>query len=152
MQDAGSHHGQDTVSLSAGTRCENAVELQVAHQPHHRGNVSVGQRAHALQGAIGGDEHFPAKPSANDFDQVIGQMGEVAQRLVLDLACVTIGAAQEMGLVDAALVPASRRGYMNCTASSCHGLENSMVMQDSKLFSGYNNHPNQRLSPFMAGG
>ena len=39
---------------------------------------------------------------------------------MLDLAVLAKRAAQQMGLVDASLVDACSRGYMNSTRSSCH--------------------------------
>ena len=39
---------------------------------------------------------------------------------MLDLAVLAKGAAQQMGLVDASLVDACGRGYMNSPRSSCH--------------------------------
>ena len=49
-------------------------------------------------------------------------MGEVTEGLVLDLALLAVGAAEQMGLVDATVIDASGRGYMNSTRSSRHSL------------------------------
>ena len=43
------------------------------------------------------------QPAPDGLDQIGGQMGEVAQGLVLDLAPVAVRAAQQMGLVHAPL-------------------------------------------------
>jgi hypothetical protein len=50
-------------------------------------------------------------------------MREVAQGLVLDLALFPIRAPEEMGLIHASFVDASRRGYMNPARSSCHAVK-----------------------------
>jgi hypothetical protein len=47
-------------------------------------------------------------------------MGEIAQRLVLDLALMPVGTPQEVGGVGLALVHAFRGGYMNRAVSACH--------------------------------
>ena len=60
------------------------------------------------------------QPAPNGLDQIRGQVREVAQGLVFDLAPRAVGAAEQMGFVDAALIDAFRRGYMNCPGSSRH--------------------------------
>ena len=65
-------------------------------------------------------EHFATKPTPDGLDQIGWQMREITEGLMLDLAVLAIGAAQQMGLVDASLVDACGRGYMNSTCSSCH--------------------------------
>ena len=47
-------------------------------------------------------------------------MREITQGLMLDLAVLAIRATQQVGLIYASLVDASRRGYMNCPRSSSH--------------------------------
>jgi hypothetical protein len=42
-------------------------------------------------------------------------VGEIAEGLVLDLAVVAVGAAEQMGKVDAALIDAFGGGYMDWT-------------------------------------
>ena len=47
-------------------------------------------------------------------------MRQIAQRLVLHLAAFTIGAAQQVRLVDLAFIAALRGGYMNGPGSRWH--------------------------------
>ena len=49
-----------------------------------------------------------------------GQVGEIAEGFVEDLVALAVGAAEEVGVVDAAFVPARYGGYMNRTASRWH--------------------------------
>ena len=42
---------------------------------------------------------------------------------MLDLTVFAIGAAQQVGLINASLVDASRSGYMNSARSSCHAMK-----------------------------
>src|SRR5262245_8341504 len=60
------------------------------------------------------------QPAPNGLDQIRGQVREVAHGLVFDLAPLAVRAAEQMGFVDAALIDAFGRGYMNCTGSSRH--------------------------------
>ena len=48
-------------------------------------------------------------------------MGEVAEGLMLDPAGLAIGAAQQVGLVDAVVVAASRGGYVDSSAAARNG-------------------------------
>ena len=66
------------------------------------------------------DEGFAAQRPADHLDDAIGQMREVAERLVLDLAVLAIASAQQMRGVVAALVVAPRSDDVNCPASSSH--------------------------------
>ena len=63
---------------------------------------------------------FATKPTSNGLDQIGRQMREITEGLMLDLAVLAKGAAQQMRLVDASLIDACGRGYMNSTRSSCH--------------------------------
>ncbi len=80
--------------------------------------MAVGVGAQDFEGVAGGDEGFAAQGAADHLDERAGQMGEVAEGLVLDLAALAIGLAQQMGLVNAALIPASRGNDMDGTAAA----------------------------------
>ncbi len=59
-------------------------------------------------------EESPQKPTSDGFNQIRGQVREVAQGLMSDLVPVAVGAAQQMRLIDAALINASVVvGYMD---------------------------------------
>ena len=49
------------------------------------------------------------------------QVGQIAQRLMLDLADLAEGPQQQVGLVGLALVASGRGGYVDSTASLAHG-------------------------------
>jgi hypothetical protein len=55
----------------------------------------------------------PPQRAAYEFNDMIGQMREVAERLILDLVAVAVASAQQMGGVDAAFVFAPRSDHMN---------------------------------------
>ena len=60
-------------------------------------------------------------------------MREITQGLVFDLAPLAVGAAKQMGLVNAALIDACRRGYMDGTGSSRHIPKIPVTWEDVKL-------------------
>ena len=66
-----------------------------------------------LEGLGGRNEGLAFEGAADDVDQGVGQVGEVAQGLVAHVGAVAIAAAQEMGLVDLAIVVAGRSDDVN---------------------------------------
>ena len=70
-------------------------------------------RGDDFEAFLGGREGLPTQRAAHEFDDVIGQMREVAERLVLDLVAVAIASVQQMRGVDAALVLVPRSDDMN---------------------------------------
>ena len=82
--------------------------------------MAVGQAAHAVEAVLDGDEGLALQGPADDLDDIGGQMGEVAEGLVLDLAVLAEGTSQEVGFVDPVFVSPPRGGYMYSTASLAH--------------------------------
>ncbi len=68
----------------------------------------------------GGQEGFTGQGAADEVDQRVGEVGEVAEGFVLDVAADAEGAAEQMGGIGFALVAAFSCGYMNCTGSGWH--------------------------------
>ena len=61
------------------------------------------------------------------------QVRQIAQRLMLDLATFTIGAAQQVSLIDFAFIRPLCRGYMNGTRSRwhmCNTTDSSIYVND----------------------
>jgi hypothetical protein len=101
------------ITLRTATRREQAVDPELLERAEHGGDMAVGARAGDVEDVGGGHEGLAAERAADEVDDRIGQMREVAQRLVLDLARVAVGASQQVGLVDAALVAARRSDDVN---------------------------------------
>ena len=59
-------------------------------------------------------------------------MREIAHGLMSDLVPVAVGAAQQLRLIDAALINARRRGYMDSAGSSRHCLKIATACKDVK--------------------
>jgi len=118
--DAGRDHGYDQVGLAARPRAEQARDVEPAHGAQHRGGVAVRPGGDDLEALAGRHERLAAQGPAHDVDQAVGQMREVAQRLVLDLAVLAKAAAQQMGAVDAAFVLARGGDDVNGSASGGH--------------------------------
>ena len=70
-------------------------------------------------------------------------MREVAESLVFDLAVFSVGATQEVGLVDLVLVSPCCSGYVHSAASACHALIVAVypeVSREIQIISGYKLH------------
>ncbi len=69
-----------------------------------------------------GNEGPVLERKPHEIDHMVGQMGQVAHRLVVDLAVLTEAAAEQARLVHFALVVPRRRDDMNrASPSSCRG-------------------------------
>jgi hypothetical protein len=65
-------------------------------------------------------EGLALQRAADDVDQRIGQMRQIAQRLVLDLAVFAVAAAQQVGGVDLVLVDATRGDDVSSACTGWH--------------------------------
>src|SRR4030095_1186934 len=83
----------------------------------------MGQAAENLERGTQAWRHFPAETRTNVVDHIGRQVGEIAQRLVLDLVALAVGTTKEHCAILFALIAPNRRGYMDCAASFRHGLE-----------------------------
>ena len=68
----------------------------------------MGARAHDFEGLAGRNEGLALQRAPDDVDQRIGQVRQVAQGLVLDLAVFAVAATKQVGAVDLVLVGAPR--------------------------------------------
>ena len=89
----------------------------------HDINCADGVDFIVMEGALDGkrvgerNELLTGEGAADDLEEVCGQVGDVAESFVLDLLADAVGAAEQVGLVDAALIAASGSGHMNYTRS-----------------------------------
>ncbi len=75
--------------------------------------MSVGPGAFDEEGLRGGEEGFAGQGAADDVDQGSGQVGEIAEGFMFDLAADAYGAAKQVGGIGTALVVALSYGYVN---------------------------------------
>ena len=83
-------------------------------------DVAVGRRGGDVDGGLCVHEGLALKSSANDVDDALGQVREVAQGLVLDLAVFAVGTAKQVGAVDLVLVLARRRDDVGSSETRWH--------------------------------
>ena len=90
-------------------RAPRHIRQQQALQRQGNGlHVAVRPRARDLQGLGRRHEGLALQRAANDLDQRVGQVREIAQGLIHDGPVLAEAAAQPVGLVDLILVSAGR--------------------------------------------
>ncbi len=104
--DARGHHRQHQLALARGLAAQQRREVQALHRQRHGVHMAVRGRADDLERLAQRHEGLALQRAANDLDQRLGQMRQVAQRLVLDLAVLAVAAPQQVRAVDLALVGA----------------------------------------------
>lgn len=82
--------------------------------------MAVRTRARDLEGLTPRHEGLPLQCAANHVDQRLGQMGEIAQGLVLDLAVLAIAAPEQMGAIDLVFVLAGRGDDVSGSCTRWH--------------------------------
>jgi hypothetical protein len=82
--------------------------------------MSVGKGTQDLEAVGCARRQFAPQALTDGLDEVRREVGDIAQGLVLYLAVFAIATTQEVGIVDSALVEASRGGYMHRSKTCCH--------------------------------
>ena len=120
VQQALDDHGHDEVALARGFGPQQAIEAELAQGAQDSFNVAVGAGALDAESLGGGDKGFAGERAADDIDEGIGQVGEIAEGFVLDLLTDAKGAAEQVGGIGFAFVAASSGGYVNSARSRRH--------------------------------
>jgi len=110
--DQGEHQG----ALLGGSGSQKPLQTDLPEGPQHGRHVSVGEGAQDLKAPAARPRwQIAAEPGTDGLDEIGGQVGEVTEGLVLDLASLAIATPQEVGFVELALVAAPGGGYVDCT-------------------------------------
>ena len=103
---AGDDHRHDQRTLRARPRGEEILEAQPAHRRPHRLDMAVRRRRRDLEGFGRRRKGLPLQRLADELDDVVGQVREVANRLVLDLVAFPVAAPEQVRRIGLALVEA----------------------------------------------
>ena len=117
MQQALDDHGDDEAALARGLGGQQALEAELAQGGEHGFDVTVRAGAFDEESLGGRHKGFTGERAADDIDEGIGQVREVAEGFVFNLLADAKGAAKQVGGIDFAFVVASSGGYMNRTRS-----------------------------------
>jgi hypothetical protein len=120
MQEALDQQGQHQITFAAGLGTEEGREFETAYGTQHSFDMTVRQRTEHAKGFGGGEKSFAGESAANDVDEGSREVGDVAESFVAHLIADAEGAAEQVGLIDPAFVPACSCGYMNSARSRWH--------------------------------
>jgi hypothetical protein len=93
------HHRQHQVPLARGLAVDQAHKLEPPGEREQRLDVAGRQRTLDLERLVPLDVALAAQKASDQLDQRGRQVRQVGERLLLDLAALAIGAAQELGVV-----------------------------------------------------
>ena len=120
VDDAGDNHGDDEIAPATGRTSDEGMQAELLEGAEDGGDMAVGVAAQAGEGGLGIDQGFAFESSADEIDDVVGEVGDVAEGFMLDLAVVAEGSAQQMGVVGGVFELASGGGYMDGACSGRH--------------------------------
>ena len=110
-KDPRNDHGDHQIPVTAAAGGDDLVEVELFECAEHHGNMSMRQGAKDLPRlAVEGRGQIAAQAATNDLDEVVREVGNVAEGLVQDLAIFAKGAAQAVGAVGLAVVRACCSG------------------------------------------
>ena len=90
-------HRHHQIPLPARRAVHQPGQLQPPRHRKRRDHVPGGQRALDLEGVTEQADRLAAQPRPHQLDQLLGQMGDVPDRLVADLPALPIRAPQQVG-------------------------------------------------------
>jgi hypothetical protein len=120
VQDARRNQGLDEIPRSGPLGGEERGQPQLPHRAQDRGDVAVRPGADDLERVIGRDQDVAPHRATNHLNDRGGEAGEIAERFVLDLAGVTIGATQEVIAIAPAAMRAGDLGHMTGPGGARH--------------------------------
>jgi len=100
--------------------CEDGVHMAVRAGSHDAKGLTRGDEGLALEGAL------------DDLNNMLGEMGEVAEGLVGDGLSLANGPSEQMSDVGLSLVDPPGRGHVYAAASCWHAAILSMTMTASR--------------------
>ena len=143
-------HGDDQVASSRGLGGDEVVEAELADHGQDGLDMAVRERAGDAEGLGGGDEGLALEGAFDEVDEVIGEMGEVAEGLMGDGLSLADGPSEQMGDVGLSLVDPLGRGHMYGAASCWHAAiferTTGAVKRILRVFSGYISESKSRLT------
>ncbi len=117
IENAGDHHRHDQVSRPASPAGDEPLDAELSHHAKNCRDVSVGPGALDLEGFFGWNERLATECAADEVDDLLGEVGEIADGLMLDLAVLPEASTEEVRGVDLVLVSTMVSGHMNSAAS-----------------------------------
>jgi hypothetical protein len=120
MEQSFGDHRDHQFSLGAGLGSQQGVEAEAADGAEDGFDMAMREGAVNLEGASGGEKLLAGEGATDEIDEMRREMGDIAERFVLDLRADAKGAAEEVGLIELALVGSGCGGHVDSTGSRRH--------------------------------
>ena len=91
VDDAGDNHGDDEIAPATGRTSDEGMQAELLEGAEDGGDMAVRVAAQAAEGGLGIDQGFAFESSADEIDDVVGEVGDVAEGFMLDLALWNFG-------------------------------------------------------------
>ena len=117
VDDSGDDQGDDQIPVPASGAGQEGIEFELPEGGEDGGDVAMGERAGAVEEVFGVDEGLAFEGSADEIDDGVGEMGDVAEGFMLDFTVLPEGATEQVSAVDLVIVAASGGGYVNGSTS-----------------------------------
>lgn len=108
-------HRETQLTLPRARPVEQPRKLEPPRHRKRRLDMACRQRTLDLERLAGGDQALAAQRRPDQLDQLVRQMGEIRQRLLLDLAALAVGAPQQVRGVDTIATPGRVRDHVHRT-------------------------------------
>ena len=99
VDDAGDDHGDDQGAQTAGGAGDESRQVEVLEEAEDGGDVAMSEAAQTRESSVGTDQSIASEGAADEVDDGQGEMRDIAEGLMLDLALVAEGATEEVGAV-----------------------------------------------------
>ena len=119
-QQAFDDHGEDQIATPRRFGGEELLQAQLADHGQDGLDMAVGERAGDPEGLGRRDEGLTLERALDQLDDMVGEMGQVAEGLMGDGLSLADGPSEQMGDVGLSVVDPLRRSHMNAAPSSCH--------------------------------
>jgi hypothetical protein len=106
LEDALADEAEGEVPQPGRPPVEERRQLEPAGQPEDRRGMTVGGAAHDPHGVARRQVALAAQPAPDELDERLGQVGQVGERPLLDLAVLAVRGAEQVADVLAAALPA----------------------------------------------
>ena len=120
VNDPGDDQSDDQIPVPVSGAGEEEIELELLECGQDGGDMAMGERAGAMETVLGVDEGLALEGTADEIDDVVGEMGDVAEGFMLDFTVLTEGTTEQMSAVDLVFVAASGGGYVDGSTSFRH--------------------------------
>ena len=113
VDDAGDDHGQDQIARAAGGTGDEGMQAELLEEAEDGGDVAVRGTAHTGEEGLGINQGLTLEGSADEIDDVVWEVRDIAEGFMFDLAVLAKGSAEEVGVIGFVAAADSSGGYVD---------------------------------------